>query len=189
MEKKELYCAIRRIAYGYLILHIDFSVGTINILPNWAGYLLFLISLEIIGQEIESAKLLKPLGKLLMIAEVCFWLNDCFGEGALQMYLFSLIARIIGLYFHFQLLTNLAEIAEKYEFTQKKAILNLRTVYTLLVTGLHFMVTLARDEQPTMIIISVFISLLIVIAICLILFAFSNAVLETRKKNNGEVTS
>ena len=56
----------------------------------------------------------------------------------------------MGLYFHFQLLTNLAEIAGWYGCPEQRKILCLRTVRTLLVTGLSLPVPWARYAGLTL---------------------------------------
>ncbi len=178
MENNELYSAVRRIAYGYLILHIHLNIGTINFLPNWLGFFLILFAIPILAKECESVNLLVPLAKLLIEAEVLFWLNDGFLEGYFNLYIISLIAQVIGMYFHFQLLTNLAELAEKYECTQKKTLLNLRTAYTVLITALYMMKNWLPIETSTVMIVSILISFVVAISICFILFSFSKALLD-----------
>lgn len=132
--RKELCDALKKIAWAYVLLHVNFSIGTINLLPEWAGYLLILSVLPAIGEEEETANLLIPLAKVMVVTGVIFWINDGFLGSAFHLELVNIFADVIALYFHFQLLTNLAAIAKKYNCSQEKTLLALRTVNTLFIT-------------------------------------------------------
>ena len=176
MNQSELYQAIRRIAWGYVLIHVNLNLGTINVLPNWWGYILFLMALEKIKKEEESAGLLVPLGKVLMAAELLFWVNNCILQGSYHTYLIAIIVNVISLYFHFQFLTNLAEIAQRYECREEKKILHLRTAQTLLTT-LVFVLSSWRTDLDSMIVLLV-IAAIVAIWICKVLFSFSKSLNE-----------
>ena len=61
--------AVRIIAWAYLLLHLDLTFGTVNVLPDWAGYLLILDALPALAKEESSASLLKPLCIILALWE------------------------------------------------------------------------------------------------------------------------
>ena len=133
--KNYILCdAIKKIALGYLLLHLNINSGSVDLLPGWAGYLLMLYALPNLGKEEESAKLLIPLCKVLMVISVYSWLNISFFSGILEVEVITMLTTIISLYFDFQLFTNLATIAARYGCSQEKGILRLRTVNTLLGT-------------------------------------------------------
>lgn len=114
MEKKNpFYDAIGGIAWGYLLLHLDVNLGSINILPEWLGYLLMLSALPVLAREIPSALLLKPLGEILALWEGVQWVMKLLGR-EFSPDLIEVIIGVVSLYFHFQLLTNLAELAGRY---------------------------------------------------------------------------
>ena len=37
-EQMPLSTAVRKIAWGYVFLHLHFNLGTLDILPDWACY-------------------------------------------------------------------------------------------------------------------------------------------------------
>ena len=39
-NKMDLCQAVKHIAWGYVLLHFNINLGPLNVLPNWAGYLL-----------------------------------------------------------------------------------------------------------------------------------------------------
>ncbi len=133
MNRQSLIDAIGRVAGGYLLLHLHFNLGTLNILPNWLGYLLMLNALPAIAEYEPSANLLRPLGILLALWEGFLWLIALFGA-SVNVYFVETVAAVVGLYFHFQLLTNLASVAERDRCPEHRRILTLRTVRTVLMT-------------------------------------------------------
>lgn len=125
---------------GYLFLHLNLTLGTLNLLPNWAGYLLIDGILPDLALTRPSALLLRPLGRGLGVWEGICWLLALFSitpTGLLGTSLWQLAqvaAGVAGLYFHFQLLTDLAETARMKGYPGVKKLLRLRTVKTLLST-------------------------------------------------------
>lgn len=125
--------AIIRIAAGYVLILVDVFVSTVNIVPDWLGYVLIFSALGGIALEEPSAKLLKPFAAILAAWSVLEWNASLleqipFTESA------AVIIRMISVYFFFQLYTNLAAIANKYGCPQEKSLLKLRTVQTVLMT-------------------------------------------------------
>lgn len=177
MKTSELCKAITKIAWGYIFLHLDFNLNTLDILPSWAGYLLFLSALPAIGEEEESANLLRPLGIILTVEEVVSWLNKGLANSYYNLNAVSIIASVISLYFHFQLLTNLANIAQRYECSQEKKLLTLRTVKTLLTT--FFAIITSLEIENFMIYALLIIFFVVTIWICKVLFSFKS---ELQKK-------
>lgn len=148
--RENLRGAIKAIAWGYILLHLDINLGTLNILPNWLAYLLMVRALPELEPEQPSAGLLRPLGLLLAAWEGVMWLvkllslsqlgADVGGNGL------STIAAVIALYFHFQLLTDLAQIAQRWAYPNAQRLLRLRTARTILAT--IFALPLPWEEYP-----------------------------------------
>lgn len=132
-DRKELGKAVEGVAAGYIFLHFDINLFVINILPDWLGYLAICHVLDVFEEEEPSVILLKPLGTVLVGWEI---LSSLLSLAATEIHLYEVetIATVVSLYFHFQLLTNLSNIAERWEYPKAKNILKLRTVRTLLVT-------------------------------------------------------
>ena len=141
-ERPDLYKPLSHIAWGYLLLHVNFNLGTLNVLPNWLGFLMIRDELKTIGQIVPSALLLRPLVRVLALWEGLLWVLALLGK-EFSFYPLELVIMIIALYFHFQLLTDLAQIARQFppeldEATELKPldqrILRSRTVRILLAT-------------------------------------------------------
>lgn len=169
MERQRLADSVKLIAYGYLLLHLNFNLGTLNVLPNWLGYILILRALPALGEYEPSALLLRPLGILLALWEGVLWTVDLVGS-SLTGYLFTVIATVIELYFHFQLLTNLADIAESCNCPEHKRILTLRTVRTVLIT--LFALPVPWDSYKILTVGMMVVFIVVAVWLCTVLFSF-----------------
>ena len=106
--------ALTRIAWGYVFLHLNFNLNTLNLLPNWVGYLLFFSAILLLADQLRDLTLLKPFCVLLGVGELADWLAVLVTGQTLvaRFFLLHVLFTCIGLYFHFQLLTDLAILAE-----------------------------------------------------------------------------
>ncbi len=108
------YRGLTRIAWGYVFLHFNFNLGNLNVLPNWVGYLLFFSAIELLGDQLRDLTLLKPFCILLGAGELADWLAVLATGQTLveQFFLLNMLLLCIGIYFNFQMLTDLAMLAE-----------------------------------------------------------------------------
>ena len=81
-DRETLYRGASHAAWGYFFLYIDINLGTLNILPDWAAYLLFLSAIRKLQGERRDLALLRPLGILLAVWNGADWLA-VLGGGAL----------------------------------------------------------------------------------------------------------
>lgn len=168
MEQEKLTSAVKQITWGYVLLHININLGTLNILPNWLGYVLMLSALPILGESAPSALLLCPLGILLALWEGLLWGLTLFGV-SFDSTVLSIIAAALSLYFHFQLLTNLSDLAQQQNCPEHRRILHLRTVQTLLITVLSLPIPWAQYQGLTTGVVIV--NLIVALWICSVLFS------------------
>lgn len=134
-QTPDLSGAIRRIALGYLFLLFNLNAGGVNLLPEWVGYLWIALQIDAVGQVRPSIRLLKSLSLGLAAWDVFYR----FSAGFLGYFIRipALIAGAVSLYFLFQLLTDLASLAEPHLPALGKRIRDLRTAQTLYFTLLH----------------------------------------------------
>lgn len=177
--------AVKHIAWGYVLLHFNFNLGSLNILPNWAGYLLMVGDLPTLSKEEPSAALLRPLGLLLAGWEGLCWAMTIFGRD-LSLPLLEAVSTVIALYFHFQLLTNLSTAARNHQCPQEKRILHLRTVRTLLITLLALPFPWERHEVLVIGIALVFMA--VAVWICSVLFSLNTSLREEQPAPPENIT-
>lgn len=175
MNRSKMASAVKCIAIGYLFLYLNFNLGTLNILPDWVCYVLIVGELPTLGEEEPSASLLRPLGILLGLWEALQWGLTIFGV-SFEGYLMETIAAVVTLYFHFQLLTNLAHIAEKYECPERKRLLTLRACQAVFTTVMAL--PLPWESYTALGVGLIIIILCIVIWICYTLFSLEGSLLK-----------
>ncbi len=132
---ESLASALRKVAWGWILLHCNFNLGSLNILPDWLGYLLILQVLSVLAASVRSTALLIPFGMGLTGWSLVTWVLDIFGVSITFLWL-DLLVTVIGLYFQFQLLTDLAELADDWFCEQGAPLRKYRTVQTVLTTAL-----------------------------------------------------
>ena len=175
MEQKNIAYTIKCIAWGYVLIHLHFNIATLDLLPDWLGYLFFFDALPVLATFVPSALLLKPFGLVLTIWSGIEWILKLFSI-SFDIYLLELCISLIALYFHFQLLTNLAELAKQHNCPQEKSILVLRTVRTVLAT--IFFLPFPWEQYQILSLVIIGIQLILVIWLCSVLFSFAKSLQE-----------
>lgn len=112
----KLYSGISKVAWGYFFLYFDINIGGVSILPSFIGFSLFLSAINDLKDEERDLALLRTLGILLALWHSAEWVAGWVSvdlDGGSQF--IDIIICLIDLYFHFQLLTNLASLAAKHQ--------------------------------------------------------------------------
>lgn len=115
-DREILYSGLSNAAWGYFFLHIDFNVNTVSVLPRFVGYLLLLSAIGKLSGERRDLALLRPLCVLLAVWSGVDWLFSWAGADLNGLFPpVDLLIEVMGLYFHFQFLTDMAALAEAYQ--------------------------------------------------------------------------
>ena len=116
MNRDNLLRGLSKVAWAYVLLFFDLNLGTLNLLPEWAGYLLLGQAIVLLGAEVRDLPLLRPFCLLLGLWTGLDWVVVLLG-GSLEAlpYLVNLVLIVVSVYFHFQLLTGLAALAARYQ--------------------------------------------------------------------------
>ena len=72
-DNKKLFHGLDRAAWGYFFLYFNITIGRVNLLPPFVGYLLFLSALKLMEHEQRELTLLKPLAILLALWHGVDW--------------------------------------------------------------------------------------------------------------------
>lgn len=179
MEPKKLAYAISLIAWGYLFLYFNVTLGTMNIVPNWVGYLMMGKAIKELKEASPAMGLLGPLCILLTALEMWFWTLTLIGIDSQHylLQLLSLLLAVAAIYFHFQLLTNLVEALGRAGEPWRKELLNLRTVRTVLAAVMALPVLWA-DHLVVTVVLAIA-GILVGISISAVLFWCRNAILKS----------
>lgn len=145
-DRETIYKALTHAAWGYVFLYFDFNLGTVSLTPAFVGYLLFLSALKPLSKERRDLALLRPLGILLAAVYGVNWVMSWGFSLPGRLIPLNLLFTAAGLYFHFQLLTDLAAIAAGHQEpggTLDRTLLTARTVHTVFFTVLDLWGALA----------------------------------------------
>lgn len=183
-DREELIKSVGGIVAGYVFLHFDINLGVLNILPDWLGYVAIVHVLDVLEKEEPSVRLLRPLGGILIAWEIYEIVEKLIGMNV-NLLILGTIVTVLSLYFHFQLLTNLAAIAEKYEYPKAQNILKLRTAQTLLITVFAVM-PLSWERYTWVITVFGIVGIVVGVWICIELNAFKKALSEHSTDNRLE---
>lgn len=177
---QKLCKSIKYIALGYVLLYFDINLGKLSILPDWLGFLLILHTLPILAEHVPSAALLRRPAILLIAWYAVLWIAKPFNfpmESYPLWQILYLIAEVVALYFHFQLLTDLATLSEEHGCPQTASLRRLRTVNTLI--GTAFSLPLPWEKSEWLAIVTLIVYLIVWIWISIVLFGLKrNLALE-----------
>ena len=161
-HRQTMYDALSKAAWGYFFLYFDINLGSVSVLPSFVGFLLFLSAIQQLKEERRDLELLRPLGILLAAWHFGSWLASWLGttlDGRLPVV--ELIVSLAGVYFHFQMLTDYAALAAKYQEPDQdidRRLLRWRTRQTLLLTAMSLCAYplrfLTELWEPTLMILS-----------------------------------
>lgn len=162
-HRQTLYDAISKAAWGYFFLYFDLKLNSVSVLPSFVGFLLFLSAIKLLKEERRDLELLQPLGILLAVWHggnwLCSWLGTSL-DGLFPMV--DLIISLAGVYFHFQMLTDFAALAAKYQQPEQdldRRLLKWRTRQTLLLTAISLCAYplrfLTELWEPTLIVLAI----------------------------------
>lgn len=139
-DHQKLYSGISRAAWGYFFLYFNININTVSILPSFVGYILFLSAIGLLKEEERELSLLHTLGVILALWHGIQWVMSWMDMDLDGVWQFAdIIISLANLYFHFQLLTNLASVAAKYQpegYGQDEKLLRYRTLQTLMLTAI-----------------------------------------------------
>lgn len=168
IDRQKLYNGIDKAAWGYLFIYFNINLGTVNILPTFVGYLLFHSAIKYLSDEEKELDLLNTLVGILTLWHIVSWFGDMISlDPGDLLPIVDIIISVINIYFHFQLLTNLASIAARYQHKGDeldKRILHCRTFQTVMLTIVIILLYLTKWLNDFGIYASSFVAILYLIA-------------------------
>lgn len=138
-DYKKLYHGLDRAAWAYFFLYFNINISGVSLLPTFVGYLLFLSAIRLLESEERELSLLRPLALILAVWHGLDWCLSLMGKNLYGLQFIDLVRDVINIYFHFQLLTNLASIAARYQpegAGLDSKLLRYRTLQTLMITAI-----------------------------------------------------
>ena len=100
--------AVSRVAWWYFLTTYSISIGVLDILPDWWGYILLCLALDGIAAFQPTAKLLRPITLLLTAVVILRTVAHLLGNTK-EPYIIFAVSAVIYLYIHFQICTNISD--------------------------------------------------------------------------------
>ena len=181
-EDQAIRKGVTQAAFGFLLIHFHLNIGTVDLLPDFMGYVLLLLAIHNLKEENRDFALLMPLGTLLTGWNLADWLLNMFGipmTGKLPVPEAMMTA--VNLYFWFQFCTDLAQLARKIqpeEGSLNRSICRCRNILTVTMTVMALPLEMVFPEDRLIWILSpvLVIGLAAVLGLTVKLFALRKAV-------------
>lgn len=176
-ENQKLYKGISKVAWGYFFLYFNININNVSILPAFVGYLLFSSAIKLLKDEEREISLLETFSIIMALWSGVEWCAGIAGVEIEGMFQFAdIVISLINLYFHFQLVTNIASIAAKYQpwgCNIDTKLLRYRTLQTIMLTAIEIVVCFRQWLSAIWVGVSLGMALIYIIAgICLMKVLF-----------------
>ena len=177
-------------AFGCLLQHLQFTINSIDLLPNFLAYLLYLLAIHHLKEENREFGLLVPLGTLLVGWNLAQWLLKLFGilmEGKLPV--LETMFAAVNLYFCFQFCTDIAQLAKRYQSEEQhldQSICRCRTILTVTSTifALPLGLLFREDWAPWILTPVLLAGLGAAVTLTVRLFSLRNRVLQRNERED-----
>jgi len=140
-DREKLIGALGKVAWAYVFFYWDINFFVVNLLPDWAGWLLIWNALLVLGKEIPTAKLLQNPAQILFFWGLGAEILEFFGvqviSGNTTVSLLSAVKLVMGvlnIYVNFQLFTDLAALSDREDLGRGKQLRTLRVINVLVPT-------------------------------------------------------
>ncbi|MBQ1827358.1 MAG: hypothetical protein II126_05235 [Erysipelotrichaceae bacterium] len=160
---------ISYVAFGFLFTLVNFNINfpnvSINIMPDFIGWLLFFLAFDKLGEYIADKPYLKWTSLVLMILSAAIWLEAFVRTGADLNILKTAITVVSGIYM-FILFGVLEKIAEDYGSAQKSALGFLKYFNVILSLGFVILaVAGGKTENGLLLLLAATIGLVAIVAV------------------------
>ena len=140
-DREKLIGALGKVAWAYVFFYWDINFFVVNLLPNWAGWLLIWNALLVLGKEIPTAKLLQNPAQILFFWGLGAEILELFGVQVISgntthslLSAVKLVMGVLNIYVNFQLFTDLASLSDRDDLGRGKQLRTLRVINVLVPT-------------------------------------------------------
>ena len=111
MGEQDKCCrGIGRAAWGYFFVFFSLKLGNLELLPDFAGHLLFLGAIALLAEEERTLALLRPISILLAALSGLEWAAALLGQSPEGLWqLPEMVGSLLFLYFNFQFLAAMPQ--------------------------------------------------------------------------------
>lgn len=109
-DTETLTGGVEAVSYGFVFMCLSLHLSRLDIFPDWVGYLLFREAIDKLKGYEPDLLLLKPLTTVLAVYDAACWLAELSGFHVTFMAV-EAVAAVVGLYFNYQFMTDLGNLA------------------------------------------------------------------------------
>lgn len=184
---QDIRSSVKKIAWGFFLIHMHINLGPVDILPDWAGFALMVSVLTFVVAFEEDIKKLRIVGISLLVWNVIAWAGSVFGIEAYLGYV-AVIPAIGRMYFFYKLFCELAGLSDKYccSYGSVFRFLGIANAVINALSATVSYLTLIFADQEIFIVVSMFvlaIALIVMLFSMITLFRFSNALKDMPDSN------
>lgn len=163
---------LSQVAWSHVLIFFDFNLGTFDLLANFIGWFLLAGAVRALAAELPDLSLLRTLALGLGWYEVFNQAALLFGWDLNQQIftLLVLLFKIVRIYFDFQLFTNLAQLAARYQPPDRKldrGLLRVRNLQVFMDTLLSFPVLYPTLNEHQWVLLGAAMVVMVVVLYCL----------------------
>ncbi|MBQ2509548.1 MAG: hypothetical protein II529_01870 [Erysipelotrichaceae bacterium] len=127
--------ALSYAAFGFMftLININLTLNslTVNITPNFIGWILLFVGFDKFGKYVENKKYLKVLSLILIVLSAALWAIDLFRLD-LPVTIVKVVTNVLSAIYIFGLFTILTRVAEDYHSTHADTIRYLKYINVIL---------------------------------------------------------
>jgi len=176
-QRQELAKALKHIAIGYLFIHVHLTIVTVDILPNWVGWILFLGAFGALAQITPEVEKLRTLGMILGFWAVVCWIINIFNPYGTVFLIVGVVFSVLNLYFQFKFLTHISDVAGYFGCgTEREKLLTIRNVLTVLGAILAIPIW---HQVPVLAFLLALVCIIVIIWLIFVLFSVKRVIEDT----------
>ncbi|MCI8418764.1 MAG: hypothetical protein HFI33_14920 [Lachnospiraceae bacterium] len=118
------------IRWGFFLILLDIRLGRFDILPDFAGYYLWMVALTDMWENFPDARRLRSFCKGLAVFSLIDWLLD------IEISLLTLILTLVSLYVIYGILTQVVTYAEREGYEEARSLAQMRNVMAFYQAGM-----------------------------------------------------
>ena len=173
-QREELARSLKYIAIGYIFLHVHLTIVTVDILPNWVGWILFMGTFTALSTIVPEILKLKTLAMILGFWALVAWIINIFNPYGTVFMIVGVVFAVLGLYFHFKFITYISDVAGYFGCSvEREKLLTIRNVVTVLGAILAIPIW---QSAPVLAFLLALVCIIIVIWLIIILFSVRKAI-------------
>ena len=130
--------SISKFLWAYVFILFNISIGTVDVLPDFIGYILMAAGIFSLSKELGHSPLLKILSIIMSVWSVIYWGLNAFSVSSDILTYISSSTGAVDIVLNFLFLTDLSVICKTYQTEEQKLdkkLITARNIYTFCIAA------------------------------------------------------